>query len=149
MTISFSWQLSISGEPAAGSNDARDMALDPADDDLLIVDGDFVLLRGVEAIASDLRSRLQTFAGEYFLDTSIGVPWLRTDGQYPAILGGKPSKTRSSEILRALILETPGVVELLAFGAVIDGRTMRVTFRARVDTEQVIAVAFALAAGGN
>lgn len=145
--ISFSWELTTSAGDNGDSN-GRDLSLD-ADGDLLMVDGDLVLDSGVLAIASDLKSRLQTFAGEYFLDTSIGVPWLQASDQFPAILGGKPNVPRSSEIFRGVILETPGVLELLAFAVTVAGRIMSVRFRCSTDTNQVITAALALDAGGN
>lgn len=144
--ISFSWQITTSGE---ATGEARDLALDPVDGDLLVVDGDLVIVRGVEAIASDLRSRLQTFAGEYFLDTTIGIPWLVPSAQYPAVLGGKPNLPRLTEMFRAAILETPGVLEVLQLSVVNVGRELRVAFRASTDLDQVITAALALSAGGN
>lgn len=158
MSVSFSWSLSVtpaSSSAASSVSDAvaayvRDLAIDSVDGDLVLDGtGDLDVVRDVEAVASDLRSRLQTFAQEYFLDTSIGVPWLVTDGQYPAILGGKPNVPRNSEIFRAVITETPGVEELLEFSATADGRTLRVAFRCSTDTGAVIAAALLLNAGGN
>jgi hypothetical protein len=46
------------------------------------------MVEGQEAIAQRLKIRLRTFAGEYFLDTDLGLPWLEwSEGHMtPAIL---------------------------------------------------------------
>lgn len=146
--ISFSWELTAAAADD-GNTDGRDLSLDVLDGDLLVVEGDLVLDTGIAAIASDLKSRLQTFAQEYFLDTTIGVPWLQGNDQFPAILGGKPSIPRSSEILRGVILETPGVTGLLVFAVSVIGRVLNLRFRCTTNTDQVITAALALEAGGN
>jgi len=157
VALSFSWSIAVvdTAPPSSSSTSSsssasvgRDLALD-AEGELVVLEGDLVLLTGAEAFASDLKSRLQTFAAEYFLDTTIGVPWLASDGQFPAILGGKPRLTRNAELLRAQILDTPGAVELIAFNVTNQGRELRVSFRVRIDTDQVIAGALLATAGGN
>lgn len=156
MALSFTWAIAVvdTAPPSSGSSSSssaaagRDLALD-AQGELVVLEGDLVLLTGAEAFASDLKSRLQTFAQEYFLDTTIGVPWLASDGQFPPILGGKPRLTRNAEIFRGQILDTPGAVELLAFNVTSEGRELRVSFRVRIDTDQVIAGALLVSAGGN
>jgi hypothetical protein len=53
-----------------------DLALDPADDDLLISDGLLALVRGADAVAQTLHLRLALVRGSWFLDLGDGVPFL-------------------------------------------------------------------------
>jgi hypothetical protein len=53
-----------------------DLALDPADDDLLVSDGLLALVRGADAVAQRLRLRLALVRGSWFLDLGEGVPFL-------------------------------------------------------------------------
>lgn len=141
----FSWSLTVEPAPAsssttpltpdqlAGASAYRDLALDDEGDLYLDPDtGDMAGVSGVEGIASDLRSRLQTFLGEYTWNTAIGLPWLQE------ILGERPPRSRIEELVRGEALKTPGVVSIDDFTAVGSGRTLAVTFRATTDLGQVI-----------
>lgn len=103
----FSWSLTVEPAPPssagvaltpdqlAGASAYRDLALDDEGD--LYLDpatGDLAGVAGVEGIASDLRSRLQTFLGEYTWNTAIGLPWLQE------ILGERPPRSRIEELVR-------------------------------------------------
>lgn len=114
----------------AGAAAGRDFKLD-ANGDLSLEEGDFVLLTGADAIASDLKARLQTFLGEWFLDTSIGVPYFTE-------VYGKTPAPRLEAIFREEILKTPGVLEILAMQVQKSGRTLSVTFRVSTDFGELI-----------
>jgi len=145
VALSFSWALSVATLPvttsstttaaqAAGANAYRDLAVDTDGDIYIDPDtGDLVGVSGIDAVASDLRARLETFLGEYQWDTEIGVPYLQE------ILGEKPARGRVEEIFRGQILETPGiseVVELTVSGA---GRELSINFNALCDLGAMIA----------
>lgn len=117
---------------AAGEATPRDLALD-VNGDLDLVDGDFRMLTGGEAIASDLRARLQTWAGEYFLDTSLGVPWLSD-------VFGKAGAARAEQVLRRAIEETPGVREILRFRLTVarTERTASLDFAVSTDFGEIV-----------
>ena len=147
----FNWSLTITPVDLgagvtpgseAGATATRDFAIDPATGDFLLVDGDLVMLTGAEGIASDLRSRLQTFAGEYFLDTSLGLPYFTE-------IFGKPKPIRLEEIFRKAILETPGVSGVDALRVEVVGRTLNVTFRASTDLGQLISASLQATPGGT
>lgn len=72
-----------------------------------------------QAVAQAVQTRMRLLAGEWFLDTSIG---LNTD----LILGVRTQNTRDIEIKRQ-ILETQGVNELLSYTSTVDGRSLIVT----------------------
>jgi hypothetical protein len=136
MPVSFTFSLapaagsSSSSSPTpgseAGATAGRDLKLDPTTGDLELLEGDFELVAGGESIASDLASRLQTFAGEWFLDTSIGLPYFTE-------IAGRPTKRRLDELFRAAINETPGVTEVLELGLTQTGRTLSLAFRVATD----------------
>jgi hypothetical protein len=140
----FSWSLTVEPAPPssagvaltpdqlAGASAYRDLALDDDGDLYLDENGDLAGVSGVDGIASDLRSRLQTFLGEYTWNTAIGLPWLQE------ILGERPPRSRIEELVRTEALKTPGVISIDDFTATGSGRTLAVTFRASTDLGQVI-----------
>lgn len=153
MPVSFSW--SLAADPAGSSNSSsstpgalagadagRDLALDPADGDLLVVDGDLVLVSGAEGIASDLKARLQTFAGEWGLDTSIGLPYFTE-------IAERPTDARLRDLFRSEILGTPGIVSLERLELQVSGRVLSLTFRALCDLGALIDAALTVDPGGS
>jgi hypothetical protein len=147
MPVSFSWSLSLdtpltpTAAPASVDSAFRDFALGP-DDDLLLSGGDLVPVSGVEGIASDLRSRLQTFIGECFLDVGLGIPWLQK------VLGRKPSPGELSAIFREAILGTPGVATVDSLDTSTAGRTLSIRFKARTATGAALSAALGVDLGG-
>jgi hypothetical protein len=73
--------------------------------------GDY--LAGKEATYQRLVSRLRLITGEWFLDTTAGVPWLPQDGSDVApILGVKPNLPYVEAVLTDAVLGTDGVDSL-------------------------------------
>lgn len=68
-----------------------------------------VMVRDALAVGQHIRQRLQTFIGEWFLDTAVGVPWL------DQILGRKYDPALAEAVVKAEILKTDGVVEITSF----------------------------------
>lgn len=97
-----------------------DLQLDD-DGDLLLTNNALTLTEGTEAIRQHLQTRFRLFLGEWFLDTDAGVPWF-TD-----VLVKRPSFAVVSELLKSVILETPGVLELTEFSFDFDGPTREAT----------------------
>lgn len=79
------------------------------DGDLLVTNNSLTLTEGAEAVKQHLQSRLRTFLGEWFLDTSIGVPW------YQEVLVKQPSFQVVQSVLKSIIVDTPGILELTLF----------------------------------
>lgn len=76
----------------------------------IIIDGYSVKrIDGIEQIRQRIRTRLQLFLGEWFLDRNAGVPWLQQ------ILIKNPRFAVVQGVLKQTILRTPGVNELTAF----------------------------------
>lgn len=84
-------------------------ATDPFDGDLDLENNEIVLIDGADAIRQHLQIRFQFFLGEWFLDIEIGVPWFRD------ILIKKPSFAVVQEVLKTVVLDTPGVLQLMQF----------------------------------
>lgn len=122
----------------AGISGGRDFRLD-SNGDLSLEEGDLVLISGAEAVASDLSARLQTFAGEYFLDANLGMPYLQE-------VFGKRPLARIEEVCRRAILETPGVGRIEKLNVLKTGRELKVSFRVMTDFTTLIDAA--LTVGG-
>lgn len=108
---------------------ARDLKIDWTTGDLAVVNGNFVLIDGIEAIAQSVRCRLQMFEGEWFLDETDGMPYFQT------ILVKNPNMDAIREAFRKRILGTVGVKDLLTLDLsyTSSARTLRVSFRASTD----------------
>jgi hypothetical protein len=79
------------------------------DNDLIFENNDLIIVTGQQETKQRLEQRLQTFLGEWFLDTSIGVPY------YQDILKKNPDTTLVTGTLKSVITQTPGVTDLLEF----------------------------------
>lgn len=77
--------------------------------DLIIENYTLARVTGNEKIAQRIKTRLQLFFGEYFLNRTLGVPWLTQ------ILIKKSRESVVQGVLKRAILSTPGVNELLDF----------------------------------
>lgn len=62
------------------------------------------------AVAQALKTRLKLWAGEWFLDADEGTPY------HEQILGYSTASSRDQAV-RARILDTPGVVELVKYSS--------------------------------
>lgn len=86
------------------------LAIDPATNDMhLDGDGNLALVRSAEAVGQHIRQRLKTYEGEWFLDTTAGVPWLSE------ILGRRFDPALAEAVIKAEILATDGVTEITSF----------------------------------
>lgn len=93
--------------------------------DIELVNNDLSLLTGREEIAQVLRQELRVFAGEWFLDRRKGVPYFQD------ILRKAPNPARIDAIFKDKILSSPGVIELIEFSIELEGRSLRLAFKAR------------------
>lgn len=90
----------------------------------LVVDIDLSLVVDQPEVVQHIRQRLQTFLAEWFLDLSVGVPW------FQQILGKVQYLSTVTTILKAVVVESPGVKEVTSFtvGEADAERTVRVDF---------------------
>lgn len=85
-------------------------ALSAATNDLFLdADGNLAMVTSAEAVGQHVRQRLGFFRGEWFLDTTAGMPWL------DEILGQKYDPALSEAVVKAEILATHGVTEIASF----------------------------------
>lgn len=119
-----------------------DLRLDEQTYDIELTNGDLVLTEKSDAIRQHVRQRLWTFFAEWFLDTSVGVPY------YQVILVKNPSLANVEGVLQQEILATPGITELLAFELDYDSATreLSVEFQARALDE---VIDFSIVLGGT
>ena len=106
---------------------ATDFKLDTDAWDLALVDDDgngrdIVMAVGVDLLVQRLKYRLQSIKGEWFLTTSYGLPY------YEYILKKPFDKLVATHQFKKMILNTPGVDQLLQF----DLRLNRATRRLQV-----------------
>jgi hypothetical protein len=80
-----------------------------------------------EAVAQAVKTRLGLYTGEWFLDTTDGTPW-RTE------VLGKYTKDTYDAIIKARILDTQGVDEILAYSSSFDGNTRVLSISATINT---------------
>lgn len=99
--------------------------------DLLVIDGDLVLTSdanplGTNNVLQDILTRLRFMLGEWFMDTSQGLPW------FQQILVKNPDLSKIDAIFQNTILGTPGVITLISydFDPDLSARTLEVEFKA-------------------
>jgi hypothetical protein len=109
-----------------------DIALDlnplsPTYRDVLIANGDLVLVDKGPAILQHILQRLSTFLGEWFLDNTIGIPY------FQQVLVKTPNQATIDAIFINAILNVPGVTQLTKYGfkAEFTSRTLRLSFTAQ------------------
>ena len=111
-----------------------DLAMNLLTNDLLITNGDLSLVTGSDAIAQDLQQTLQVWLGEWFLDTTVGIPFKQN------ILVKNPNV----DLVQASIVDAasnvPGVTEILSvnFTYSNSNRTFSITVVAKDSTGQTI-----------
>jgi enolase len=81
-----------------------------------------------DIVAQRLRITLYTFLGEWFLDTTVGVPY------FQQIFGKLRTKASVDLIFQQIITDDPDVIEILTFDSTLDrgARGYSMTFQVRV-----------------
>lgn len=99
-----------------------------ADGDYTFGSGDTsFLVNSPEAVAQAIKTRLRLWYGQWFLDTSDGMPWMQP-------LTGKPQPVAMELALRQRIQATAGVQAILAFDARFNPASRRLNISATVET---------------
>lgn len=108
--------------------------LETADHDFDLENGNLVLCRDARAIAAHIETRFRFFLGEWFLDLREGVPY------YEDILVKNPDIGVLRQILRYVVVSTPGVVDIQTFSLEYEAssRTVRYAFNATADSGEEI-----------
>ncbi len=87
----------------------QDLKSDPVTNDIMIVNGDLVLVSGIEELQQRLLTRLRWFYGEYPFNTSLGVRY------FEDILVKNPNLPNVETLLKNVIAETEGVNKITSF----------------------------------
>lgn len=97
--------------------------------DLAVESSNGVLVDGAARVKQQIKVTLKTWLGEYFLDTTFGVPYLES------ILVKSPSRTEIEAVLRNRINDVPGVTRVTSMQLDIDRerRQLQVAFKAATD----------------
>lgn len=98
--------------------------IDPVTNDLALTAGGHLrLARDAEAVGQHVRQRLLSHEGEWFLDTTAGLPWM------DRVLGRAFDPALAEALVKAEIAETEGVTEIEALSVSFDRRTRVMTLR--------------------
>lgn len=109
-----------------------DIKLDPLTHDIaLSKTNDLVLIDGAERIRQQVKVTLLTFFGEWFLDTTFGVPY------FEVILIKNPRRAEIENVLRQKVRDVPGVSAVPSVEIEIDATTRqgRITLEG-IETEE-------------
>ena len=106
-----------------------DLLLDTDTNDLVFINGACPVTQHLtDVVAQRLKITLYTFFGEWFLDTTIGVPY------FQQIFGKVRSKSTVDLIFQRIIADDPDVIEILSFTSELaaNARGYTMTFQVRV-----------------
>lgn len=106
-----------------------DILLDNLSHDVSVQNLDLAVASGSEGLAQHLKIRLQFFLGEWFLDTTAGIPYFQN------IFVKAPVRSEIESIFKQAILTTPAVKELLSFSLGYDEKLRELDVDFRVDTD--------------
>jgi hypothetical protein len=88
----------------------------------------------IQTVSQRLKIRLLSFYGDWFMDTTYGVPY------FQRLLGIKQtSKAAADLIFQQQILAEEGVKEIVSFDSTFINRQYSLTFKVRVVTGEVTA----------
>lgn len=80
-----------------------------------------------EAVAQSVQTRLKLWLGEWFLDIEDGTPWIQ------GVLGKQQASTYDA-LLRARILETEGVTEIVTYTSTLNTETRKLNVSCVLNT---------------
>lgn len=98
-----------------------DLALDPSNGDLIIVDFDLAIVSSTDQIAQNLAIRLRFIQGEWYLNILDGIPY------YQYFFIKNPNQIQIETFLKDEISNTNGVVEITSFSSDFDGLSRKFT----------------------
>ena len=122
-----------------------DFAMDLNTNDLLIVGGDLQIATGTDAIAQRLQQSLQLWLGEWFLDTTRGVPYRQQ------VFVKNPNLDIIQADLVIAATNVPGVVQVTGVSFDFDStsRTLSVEMEVQDSNGQTITVSPSIAVPTN
>jgi len=102
--------------------------------DLLLTNGDLVLVNGEAEVRQVIKETLGVMFGEWFMDNTIGIDYF---GQ---ILVKNPNMGKINAIILSAVLSVPGVLQILSYSFVPDyvARRISITFTAQTTSGVVV-----------
>jgi hypothetical protein len=111
-----------------------DLAIDIDTNDLSFKNSDLYFINNINYVRQKLKIRLQWFLGEWFLNTTLGLPY------FTEILTKKPNRIAIVDYFKKVILETEGVQSLdnfsIEFGN-IKNRIVQIIFTATTSYSRI------------
>lgn len=103
--------------------------------DLVLQDGNFVIIEGNDEIKQNLTTRLQVFLGEFFYDRTAGAP-------YTSTLGNNRQLLALEVAVKNIIIGTPGILKLDIFETNFNSinRVYTINFSAQLDDSSKITI---------
>lgn len=108
---------------------AYDLALAARDHDLLLKNRDLLLIDDAERVAQQIKVALLFWLGEWFLDTTKGVPYL----QY--VLVKNPNMAHVRQVLYEAISGVPDVKRVSSLDIELNPRLREATVKYAVETD--------------
>ncbi len=108
---------------------ALDIAVGRKSHDLVFENGDLILIDGAERVYQQIKITLLTFLGEWFLDTTFGIPY------FEQIFGKVGRSSTIENIFRAKISEVPDVTSIPSLTVSLDNATRICTVQFNAMTE--------------
>ena len=86
------------------------LAINPVTNDLMLdASGGLAVVTKAKAVGQHARQRLMAFEGEWFLDTTAGLPWI------DRLLGAAYNPALAEAVVKAELLDTSGVTAIASF----------------------------------
>ena len=123
-----------------------DLLLSPDSHDMIFVNGGCpVTVAQQDIVAQRLKITLQTFLGEWFLDTDLGIPY------FQQILTKVRNKSTVDAIFQKAILNDPGVLEMVSYESSLSAgdRGFALDFAVRANDGSIIPIDFTLYVGAQ
>ncbi len=121
--------IDLSDPTAYAVEGNRDLAFDKDTGRFILVNGNFSFTKGIDAIRQGIEIRLQFFLGEWFLDTSKGMPY------YQRVLVKNPSIPGVRALFREHILKAPGVRSVTSLELTFNKSARRLSVDWTADTD--------------
>jgi len=99
----------------------RDLELDPVTHDLVLEGGDLQLVNDLDAIRQEADIRLKFFLGEWFLDTTVGIPY------FQSVLVKAPNLGGIKTVFNDELLLSAGIVSVKKLDLVFSRSTRKLT----------------------
>ena len=94
------------------------------------------LANSPEAIGQIVRTSLLLFLGEWFLDVTVGMPWLETViGKQGQSSNGLSAQNVADASVQAYILQVTGVTDIASYSSTIDPNARTYSVSCTINTE--------------